>query len=144
MRGMALVYIQGARRTGRTTSLIGSLKDGDRVCCVSPAAAHHLQRQCREHGKQIECFSIPPTQAHRLLDRFHDRYLQGRTLFDHAWVEQYYLDALERTHDAIDELQQKTSAQGTAQCETPLQMREQWKWHEVTGPMRNDIKNNPF
>ena len=34
-RAMANVYITSARRTGRTTSLLESLKDGDRVVFAS-------------------------------------------------------------------------------------------------------------
>ena len=44
MRGMALTYIQSARRTGRTTSVVESVKDGDRIVFADRREAERVRR----------------------------------------------------------------------------------------------------
>jgi len=102
MKCMAMTYIQGARRTGRTTSLLASLKDGDQVICVDTHQTKLLQRQCTELGLKVGCKSVSPERIWELSPMYEAK---GRTLFDHAWVEQYYVRALERAKAEIDQLQ---------------------------------------
>jgi hypothetical protein len=59
MVGMTRLYSQTARQTGRTTSLIESLKDGDRVCCATTEEARHLKRMCRDRGLQVTVITLP-------------------------------------------------------------------------------------
>lgn len=109
MQGAARICIQSARRTGRTTSLIESVKDGDRICFADNREAARVRRLCLERSVNIECMTVAPTQPDRIFERGTP---QGRTLFDHAWVEQYYLAAIERASAEIDHLQQQASGFG--------------------------------
>lgn len=108
MHAMANLYRNTARRTGRTTSLLNSLHDGDRVICANTNDAARMQRLCRENGKSVECIAICPSTPERLLDKPRST---GRTIFDHTWVEQYYVDAIKRVASGIDELQSITSGE---------------------------------
>ncbi|MGN8004139.1 hypothetical protein ACTJKQ_13205 [Acidovorax sp. 22279] len=123
--GAARVYFQSARRTGRTTALLDGLKDGDRVCCATGDEARHLERQCRERGLQVQVFTLPPNQAFQVFDRGTP---QGRTIFDHGWVELYYLAALENARAELDHLQRQASGFGAAHFETRAKARELANW----------------
>lgn len=123
--GAARIYIQSARRTGRTTSLVESVKDGDRICFADKREAERVRRLCLERSINVECITVDPKQADRIFDRGTP---QGRTLFDHSWVEQYYLAAIERASADIDHLQQQASGFGEPHRETRRRAEEMAKW----------------
>lgn len=121
----AKIYMQSARRTGRTTSLVESVKDGDRICFATTREAERVRRLCLERGVNVECITVDPKQAQRIFERGTP---QGRTLFEHSWVEQYYLAAIERAGVEIDHLQQQASGYGAPHRETRRQAEEMAKW----------------
>lgn len=87
MLGAARGYLQGARRTGRTTRLMESLKTGDRVIFNTTQEARLFERECLRHELIIHCTVCPAQEPHRVhsLPPVH-----GRTRFDHGWVERFY------------------------------------------------------
>lgn len=129
MQAMVRVYIQGARQTGRTTSLLESLKDGDRVVCAAPMHAKDLEHRCRQRGLQVDVVVIDPGRLHA--DIFKRSTAVGRTVFDHAWIEQYYQLVLERAARNIDQFQRETSGFGTAHIETREKARQMQRWSGI-------------
>jgi hypothetical protein len=125
--GMVRVYQYTARASGRTTSLVESVKDGDRIVFATPKEARRVERLCKERGVKVECITVPPSQADLVFNRGPAR---GRVIFDHGWVEQYYVNAIERAATAIDELERQSSGMGAAHLETLLSARESAKWHQ--------------
>jgi len=125
MKGMARCYFQASRGTGRTTSLLDSLKDGDRVCCVSSQEAERLKRMLRERQVDAQAIAIDPNTPERIFERGTPK---GRTIFDESWVEQYYIRALERAAQDIDHLQRQASGFGAAHAETREAAREAARW----------------
>lgn len=123
--GAARVYFQSARRTGRTTALLDGLKNGDRVVCATGAEAKHLERQCRERGVQVQVITLPTNLAYSIFDRSTPN---GRTIFDHGWVERYYMGALENARAELDHLQREASGFGAAHIETRAMARELANW----------------
>ena len=125
LRGAARIYSQSGRRTGRTTSLVESLKDGDRVICAEPREAERLRRLFRERSLQVECIVVNPTRAREAADL--PRSL-GRTLFDHSWVELFYTSVIEQGVQDIDHLQQTLSAKSHDVQETARFAEEFSRW----------------
>lgn len=125
MRGMAMTYFQSARRTGRTTSMVESVKDGDRIVFADSREAECVRRLCKERGVTVECIVSDPRSPQRLVERGTSN---GRTIFDHGWVEQYYLDVLEGHGREIDHLEQQLSGYGEAHRETKRRAEERSKW----------------
>lgn len=115
LQGAANTVIQQSRRTGRTTSLVESLRDGDRVVCLNDQQAREMRRLCQHRDLKIDVIVIHPDVAGNIFERPTS---EGRTLFDHCWVEQYYLNALEGARERIDHMQRETSGYGTAHIET--------------------------
>lgn len=115
MRGIARVFFQSARQSGRTTSLIESVKDGDRIVCATSKEVPRLQQLCRERGLSVECIVIDPRTPERIFQRGTPT---GRSIFEHTWVEQYYMASLERAEKDIDQLQKQASGFGAAHLET--------------------------
>jgi hypothetical protein len=124
---MARVYVQSARRSGRTTSLVESLKDGDRVVFASRQEADAVQRICRERGVTVKCVVLEPKHHPMEIARGSGT-SEGRTIFDHSWVESYYLHAIERAQGELDQAERELSGFGEAHRETRRRAIEIAKW----------------
>jgi hypothetical protein len=119
------MYINSARRTGRTTSLVESLKDGDRVVCLAGNEAQRLRELVRERGVDVEVIVVPIDQPHKL---FEQAPAVGRTIFDHTWVEAFYERSIRHTMEHLDHLERQASGFGAAHRETARAARERMTW----------------
>jgi hypothetical protein len=122
MQQVARAFFQGCRQTGRTTSLVESLRDGDRVVCLNTQSARQLHELLRQRGLQVETEIIEPRFCGELLRRGTST---GRTLFDHTWLEAFYELQLERAAHEVDRLQREASGFGAAHFETRQAARQQ-------------------
>lgn len=125
MQGMARIYCQSARRTGRTTSLVESVKAGDRIVFADSREAERVRLLCLERGVEVECIVVDPKTPERAFERGTP---EGRSIFDHSWVEQWYLLALENARAGLDHLERETSGYGEAHRETRRRYEELAKW----------------
>ena len=48
LQGSAQIYFRSSRTTGRTTNLVDSVKEGDRIVCASGDEARHVERLLHE------------------------------------------------------------------------------------------------
>lgn len=125
MLSMTSTYSFTARRTGRTLSLVESVKDGDRLVFADQREAKRVEILCRDRGVKVDCIVIPPKELHRLGERGTS---EGRTIFDHSWVEQFYFAAIEQAQGAIDHWQRETSGYGAPHRETRRKAEELGRW----------------
>lgn len=125
MSAMFATYATSPRRTGRTTSLVESVKDGDRIVFADEREARRVQRLCQERGVCVECITVDTRDPHRLMERGTS---QGRTLFDHHFVEEVYRIGINRIATMIDELERATSGEGPAHRETRRRAIELSRW----------------
>ena len=123
--GAARVYFNSARRSGRTNALMTSIKDGDRVVCATERQARHLQQLLKDHGINASTIVTPPERPDML---FMHGTSTGRTIFDHVWLEQYYLRCLQETASLIDHWQAESSGHGHKHVQTKLAAQEIAKW----------------
>lgn len=126
LRGQARCYFQTARRSGRTTALLESLRDGDRVIFATKKEADRVKRLAKQMDKEIEILVAPPKAPHDKL--FSVGTPKGRTIFDHSWVEQFYLDSLDDSARWLDNMQRELSGPGAAHAETRLKAKEAHRW----------------
>ena len=105
--------------------MVESVKDGDRVICLNSNEAKRVQRLCDERRVKVECVVIDPKAPHKL---FEMPTSVGRTIFDHTWIEQYYVNAIERAQADIDHLERQSSGYGEAHQETRRRYEEIAKW----------------
>lgn len=124
-RGITSVYFQSARRTGRTTLMLKSLQDGDRVVFANPQEAARVRRLCREIKLAVECVVVAPKDIPRLLSR--ERPL-GNTVFDHGWIEQYFRESIEAAGNDLAELTAVLSAPEAPLVEPEGAWLEEAKW----------------
>lgn len=127
INGATHVYFRASRQTGRTTALIESLKSGDMVVFIDSREAERVKRLCLEKGVNIKTIVLDPKEPQRIFDRGSVSG-DGRCVFDHSWVEQYYLNAIKRAQKEIDMFQREISGYGMAHIETKLQIQEETKW----------------
>lgn len=125
IRGVAMIYFRSSRQTGRTLSLIESVKDGDCVCFTNSREAERVKRMCKERGVVIDTIVVNPKEPHGVFER---GTAQGRMIFDHTWIEEYYLDAIGRAEKYIDSLQEQLSGYGEPHRETKRRAEEISKW----------------
>lgn len=126
VKGAAQIYFRSARQSGRTTSLLDSLKDGDRVYFATGDMSRWFERKCKERSLKVECVVIPVSDPAQVFNRGSS---QGRAVFDHDWVEQLYLKAIEKCEKDIALLERETSGFGEAHRETRRRAEEINKWH---------------
>lgn len=125
VQGAVNIYCQSARRTGRTTALVESLKDGDRVVFTDRREADRVKHLCKELGVAIDTMVVETTDPSRLFDKGTPT---GRTVFDHSWVEKFYMEAIASAQKQIDHFQRETSGFGMAHVETRMKAQEIAKW----------------
>lgn len=123
--GAVNIYFQGARQTGRTTSLIESVKDGDRIVVRTYQEGYYLKSRLVGRGLKVDILSISPTTPEKL---FEQPASQGRTIFDHQWLEDFYNITLESAVKSLDNMQRDLSGLGTAHAETQRGYEEMAKW----------------
>jgi len=123
--GAVRIYLHSARGTGRTISMLESLNSGDRIIFASSKEADRVKRLLKDHEKDIDCIVVDPKSPERLLERGTG---QGRTVFDHTWVEQFYLMAITRCEKDIDFFQRELSSFGEPHRETRRRAAEIAKW----------------
>jgi hypothetical protein len=103
----ALSLVFGAQRqTGRTTRLIESVKDGDRIIAASQNEASQMARLLKQRGVNVSVEVIDPANPHGL-HKLHTA--QGRTIFDHRWVEMFYQCAFSDAADQMTEMEGRLS-----------------------------------
>lgn len=83
-----MMYTQTARRSGRTTQMIAGLKSGDRVVFSDRREAERVNLLCLEQGLKINCIVVEPKRLDKLIEKGR---CEGDTVFDHSWLEEYYL-----------------------------------------------------
>jgi hypothetical protein len=94
------------RRTGRTTRLIESVKDGDRIIAASGNEATRLANLLAQRGVNVSVAVIDPLNPYKL---FELGTAQGRTIFDHTWVEMRYQKAISDAADQMTEMEDRLS-----------------------------------
>ncbi len=125
VKGALNIYFQAARHTGRTTTLLESLNDGDRVYFANSRDRRYFKNKCMARGLNIECIDIPVKHPDRV---FNHSTSQGRAVFDHQWVEEYYLHQIEKCQQDIAHLEKESSGFGEAHLETRRKAEEIMKW----------------
>lgn len=94
VKAVTEVYFQSARRTGRTTALVKTLKPGDVVVCMDENHERHLGMILRE--RQVEGVKIIIADPRRSFDPLNFYPQTGhRLFFDHTFVEEKYRAAIE-------------------------------------------------
>ena len=84
-----------------------------------------MRRLCLDRGVKVECIVVQPDRAHDLFNRAPP---EGRSVFDHDWVERYYERAILRAANEIDHLERELSGFGEAHRETERRAREIFLW----------------
>lgn len=125
MMGAARVYFQSSRCTGRTISLIEAVKEGDRICFTTEREARRVVHLIKGRGITVDYIVVDPKHPDRLFERGTG---QGRTIFDHSWIEEYYLHGIDCMQQEIDHFETQLSGYGAAHRETKRQAIELSRW----------------
>lgn len=128
LEGAAVIYFRSARRSGRTTSLVESLKTGDRVVFLEAREADRVKRLCMERGVKIEVTVLDPKRPGDIFHKNGSLPAEGRMLFDHGWLEAFYLFRLREAANLVDDLQRNLSGYGAAHRETKRRAEELARW----------------
>lgn len=115
MLAMDRIYANASRGTGRTTSLVESVKDGDRVVFTNEREARRVERLCKERGVTIKLMVLDPKRIELIFSR---PPIDGRTILDHSMVEALYTSSIEQCAQFIDTIERQTSGDGVAHRET--------------------------
>jgi len=125
LRACAEIYFRSARGAGRTTAMLESVKDGDRIIFADCNEADRVRGLCRERELDVECIVISVNYPEKIFERCP---CHGRTVFDHRWVEDRYILAIERCEKDIDFFARESSGYGEAHRETAREATEHLAW----------------
>lgn len=100
------MYRSYARGTGRTTLLLDSLRNGDRVIFAESRHASYFQMLCAERELAITCMVIPVREFHRMHSLARS---EGKTVFDHTWIELFYEQEIRKNIAELDYLETSSS-----------------------------------
>lgn len=107
IRAASLTYFSTARRMGRTTQMIDSLRDGDVIVFAERREADRVKRLCMDRGL-VDVKTVVVDPKHPLdpeTGMHHPTHEGGRRVLDHLWVEQFYLNALSNAEAFLDRYQ---------------------------------------
>jgi len=107
-------YIKTSAQTGRTTALLASLEDGDRVVFHSEKEAQRVKDLALHRGVTILTEVLDPKHVH-----IHDLGTsQKRTILDHQLIERFYQHKLECCSRDLRMLEREWSGNGAPHLET--------------------------
>lgn len=124
LKATQTLYFTLSRRSGRTTSMLESLKNGDRVIFLNSKQARLFEILAKERNLEIECRVL--TINENPFDKFPPS--KGRTIFDHSWVEEFYYKSLDKAAESIGVIQRELSGYGTPHIETRRQAEEIYRF----------------
>jgi hypothetical protein len=113
--GALRAVLMAMRGTGRTTRLIESLQDGDRVVFTNEREARRVERLAKDRGKDIAWCVVDPKKPNDVYGYPQSR---GRLRFDHTWLEQYYEAELHSAAIRIRHIQDNASGRGEPHRQT--------------------------
>jgi hypothetical protein len=102
LQGALQIYFSCARRTGRTTHLLDSVKSGDRVIFAEARHANYFESLCRGRGLSVQCCVADPRRPNEIFGMT-PVLPGGRTWFDHVWIERFYAAEVDRIGRQIHE-----------------------------------------
>ena len=123
--GMFETYVRCSRGSGRTTSLLDSVKDGDCVGFTNQQQANTFKRLTVERGIDVDCVVVPIIHPSEI---FRYGTPSGRFILDHVWIEEYFAAAMKRAIADVDHIQTQASGRGEAHRATDRAMREMARW----------------
>lgn len=127
MIGVMETYFRSARRSGRSESLLESVKSGDRIVFLTTKEANTFKRLCQQRSLEISVVTIPVNRITAIFDC--GERPKGRTLFDHSWLEEFYRQGVHHMVDHIDRVQKESSGRDApAHRETQRAKKEASRW----------------
>lgn len=106
------MYFLGMARSGRTTKMIMSLKPDDLVVFSTNEMGKFTQRRARDMGVDLQYICVSPGNIGQLSQKMVGRPRPQRLIFDHGFVEQYYIFAVDRAEKDLHEITKSFSRSG--------------------------------
>lgn len=126
LQAMAQNYFRMMRGAGRTSSMLAELKAGDRVIVTNEREAARVRRMAHDAGLDIDVRAFDPrTNPYKLAEMGTP---QGRLVFDHAWLEIWYEEALRRATQDVEYMVDHFGGYGKPHIETRLAAVEMRRW----------------
>lgn len=101
LRSMVSIYQQTSRRSGRTSTLLSTVKDGDCVVFSTRKEAVRVRDLARERGIIIQTRVCKPTDPGQWVYEVGRDEIGGRIMFDHSWVEEYYQRSIDDAEERL-------------------------------------------
>jgi len=134
IKGCAQIYFRGAIQTGRTTNMLEHLKSGDLVIFLDVYSAYDFKLKAAGKGIIIDVLKC---DVHDVDKIWNYGKLKGRVVFDHCWLERYYIYKIESSTRALDKV---AHYMGRSMNETVEQKisRSNWLEPKNAGPELNN------
>ena len=98
-----------ARHTGRTESMLRHVADGDTIIFSNEKEAARIEAILADLEIDAKCIILPPERPQDLFSRTKPA---GQVIFDHSWLEEFWLHALKNIATELTALQEAASGRG--------------------------------
>lgn len=95
------IYFLGMRHNGKTTKMLKSLNKEDIVVFDNSGIAKLTQKYARELEIDIQYIVIDPWKPEQIGEKLGGRPRHGKIVFDHNFVEKFYIVAVERAKNDL-------------------------------------------
>lgn len=125
IKGAVNVALLSARGSGRTQSLIDNLKNGDCVVTLKHIEGKRISRLCAERGIKVKYITVKPSESGRVFEHARNG---SRIMFDHSWIEEFYLNAIKNAQETITFLEKECNRSDENYVETEIKRNIGMKW----------------
>ena len=134
-RGAVLVFLRSMRGSGRTSDLLDIVREDDLIVFADKNEAESVQNAYRVDHPDVllHYIVVEPTQEKliELYERARSR-AASRLLFDHGWLEQYYVNVLDKARQNLESLSgDVTRGHAGPVPETVSSMKNDRKWGDI-------------
>lgn len=127
LRGAFETYLQGSRGTGRTTLLLNSLKEGDRVIFHNHNHKKFFEMELRHREvKGVELLVVDVDSLGEHLRGVGTA--QGRTYFDHTFIEEHHKQSIEHSIRHLNSIEKNLSGFDERHYETRKKAESAANW----------------
>ena len=127
VQGACEIYFRSARRSGRTLNMINTVKEGDRIIVLSNVEGDRIKRFLKERKiEHVDVKVVDPKRPEEIFQRMNTP--QGRSIFDHSWVEAFYMNGIFNMQKNLEYFQVEASGYGEKHIQTRLQAEAISKW----------------
>lgn len=106
IRGVMNCLFRSHRGSGRTSNMLKLVEDGDTIVFSNMQEANRIKYILLTMKKDVTTIVCSPKKLDELFNRLYGRNT-GKIIFDHEWLEKYYINTFENASSMLSRFQKE-------------------------------------